>query len=1037
MTTPTSPDAGTTPQAPAAAAGPNLVHKLLVGLLAVAFVVVPVLFRTGTRAESDARGNALTGDGRLLVTQHEVLRECADGLGGLAGTFTTTWWGSIHPEKTLYRPLATFGLGVASYFAGPYNELRPGSSATPYYLFSLSLLAICALLVMELGWLLFRNVNMAFIGGALFATLPVHGEVLFDVAGMAELLCAVFSLAAWCAWVRSGRDGERSMKELGLVALFTFLASLSKESAFALPLVFFLTDIGLAREGGFGAGLAGALKRLPALMLPIGALGLSIGLRMSVAGGLVSEWHAGNTLDNALLDVGALERVMNALRLMGAGMLSMLGINTLSSNWNYSPDYSLNQVQVLGSFSLWNLVGLVGVVGSIVAAVALYTRCRMRAALFLCVPAAMLITSNLLFPIGTIYADRLLFFPSVAMVLFLAPFLGRMRMAGVLAALLLAAGGGFWTHTYAQNWESQDELWKYAANQSATESARAHHGRGIGLAREGMFFAAATSFASAIGKYDGMVEAYAHKALALFDDAGGERVEEGVDDMTTALERHFAGVGFSTEDAPGHRPQEVSYFLSRLTPSVIDLALTQGSPQPLEEHLNWLDSVVERGYDSEQIHLRRADVLRRLDRFEEARAAYERSWSIRPTAVCALSLGDFLERRELDQDALQVYVDATALPNLDPAARIDLALARANIESVTSPAQALATVTSIRQDSALTPYFDPSFGAAQSKRFYRMAAMEAIAQLQEAMDSGQDGPEHLEGVRNKLQLAMRAYQQIDSDTYFTLYALAHAHFHLGEYDDAKDLFERMLGVSEAPTQRIFLGRVLIEQDDPEAALEQFQIGAGTLAGMSTPEGDYRYEQDLLEVRLALVFLTEQVQGAEAVEALFAEWDTLASEEHDYVGVYLRSWWSARQGRPEEAVQWAERFAQLRPAHPGAQQLVAQASQLLAGEQAYASGQLDWSGMVQLAFQRYSMTGYSSAVELAAEALELAREAGVEEPALAQLRLLQVLAQRELRDYEAALTAARTALDAGDAMDPGLRASFEELAREMEGKLDNA
>jgi len=1040
MTTPTSPDAGSITQDPSVAASPNsgapgLVHKLIVGFLAVAFVVVPVLFRGGGRADADPRGNGLTGDGLVLVTRHEALQDCAQGYGALPETLTATWWGSIHPEKTLYRPLSTFALGLATAFAGPYDEERPGSTATPYFFLSLALLATCSLLVLELGWLLFKNANMALAGAALFATLPVHGEVLFDVAGMAELLCAAFSLAAWCAWVRSGQAGPRSTKELGIVALFTLLASLSKESAFALPLVFFLTDVGMAREGSFGAGVSHALERLPALALPIVALVASLGLRMGIVGGIVSEWHAGNVLDNGLLDVGALERVMNAFRMMGAGMLSMVGVNTLSSNWSYSPDYSLSQIEVLGAFAPLNLLGLVGVVGSIAAAILLYPRCRTRATLFLCVPAAMLLTSNLLFPVGTIYADRLLFFPSVALALFLAAFLGRRGTLGVGVALALSLGGGLWTHSYAQHWETQSSLVKYAADESATDSARAHHENGIALARRGFFSPAATSFSLAISRHEGMAEAYAHKALALFD--ADSRTEEAISDMRTALDRHFAGVEYQFADVPGHRPLEVAYYLSRLNPKVIDLALQQGRPQALNQQLAWLDGVLANGYESEQVHLRRADVLMRLDRFEEARAALETSWTIEPTPECGLTLGGFLERRELDDEALAVYTDAFNAPGFTPESRIELALARANIESARDPGQAASTIQEIRDDAALKPWFNPGNGESASKRFYRMASIEAISQLQQMIEEGATGPDQLERIRGKLQLAMRAHQQIDGDTYFTLHVLAHAHFLLGEMDDAKDLFERMLGVNEAPTQRIFLGRILSDQGELADARAQYEIGAGTLAGWADAGGDYIHEQDLLEARLALLFTVEALEGAEAAEPLFDDWDQLSSEDHDYVGVYARALWSARQSRADEAVAWANTFQSLRPQHELAQVLVQQAMRLAELEaETSADSSATWVQLGELAQMRYRMTNTRGAIESSRAAIELARSADVSEAELAPLRLLVVLAQRDLREWEEALNEARATLDEPD-LHPALRADLESLAQELEAKIESA
>jgi hypothetical protein len=472
-----------TEPAPSAAAAdePSPVQLLLVVLLAVGFLVFPYLVDS-PRGADRAVGNELVGDGLIQVAENPA-QIAVYTEGDLLGTLTSPWWWGDQERLGLYRPLASFTLGVLGNprFDLPYDPDDPGGRAFPYHLVVLGLHAACSLLVVQLGRRLLSSGRAAFLAGALFATLPVHGEVFFDVAGIAELLAACFGLGAWIAWLRAGEEGGTRGAWTLLSLVLLFAATLSKEHAFALPLVFVLTDAGLAREGGFGAGVRHALRRAPALVGCAAVLAVSLWIRYSVLGTILLDLGPEQELDNPLIAASGPGRIVNALRVLAATVPLMFGLNflrgdgSLATKLGFSADYSLQQVTVESLVSVGNLAGLAFLVLVIGGAVVWFQRCRVRASLVLAYFASLLLSSNVLFATGTVFGERLLYFPSVAAVLVLGATLARWGRAGSVLGLALALALGLWTNALSQDWRDSRTLWKHTATVTAPRSARAHY----------------------------------------------------------------------------------------------------------------------------------------------------------------------------------------------------------------------------------------------------------------------------------------------------------------------------------------------------------------------------------------------------------------------------------------------------------------------------------------------------------------------------------------------------------------------------------
>lgn len=1035
--------------------GPSPVHRLAVAILAVAFLLFPYLLGSPDSADG-ALGNELVGDGLELVTNHEVLRGIQAGEEGLGATLTSTWWGDIHPTQTLYRPASTFVLGLAGMLAGePYDPEKPGDATFPYHLFALALNALCALLVLELAWAYLGNRNMAFIAGALFATLPIHAEALLDVAGIAELLCTAFSLAAWLAWVHAGDEPLAKPLQLGLSLLFLFLATLAKESAFALPLVFFLSDVGTAREGSFGAGVKHALGKAPALGACAAVLGGSIALRMAVTDGpLLSEFSPWNELDNPLLAAGPVERVANALRLMGAAILATFGFNFLSDGiFAYSADYSAPQISVLGVASPWNLLGIAGVLGSIGAAIVLYARCRSRAALWLCALGSMLVTANLLFPTGTIFAERLMFFPSVALVLFVAATLGRFGNAGVAAAALLAVGGGLWTHARADEWGSQRDLWRHTSTNTASNSARAHFNYAVGLYKDNIPSLALESFRKSAELYPDFPLTHAHLGLLYAEE---ESVVSAIDAYGKAVEMSLAplllgeltpGAAEATDDAIA----EMLHALQTL----------HRSQRTLSDFVAQLDAFVAAGYETAVLHQKRGESLnvmafRSLRAGDEAAAAEYRaraeeafllSLSIERTVPATLAYNALLRLMGRRDEAAEVLAKLDLDAIASPSEYNQVLLARSELDLYDAPDRTLDALLELLETRGNTLSPEQLFQAD------RLAAECRLALL------GDLDPEkarvELRLVRDHLSRALSQPVEPSEDTYYAQFSMASVLFELGHLDEAAELLETMLQSLEAPTQRVMLGRIYELQGFPEDAREQYRIALDVLGPPYTQDdweqyaaamrangqepmpaaeyvGTYPSEDLVSETRFALLQLTQELSGEDAVVELLGSWHENAPGGLDANALERAARWRVSLGDVAGAIAFADQLLASFPQRRSAADLRGNLGEVQRLEQRTAADDATLEELVELSHYRRFFFDFEGSLEIARAARDRADGGDVATLEAIHASLADTL--QRMREFDSALDEINAAL-ALEGLPSERRGALQDWADELRRQRD--
>ncbi len=348
-------------------------------------------------------------DDHRIIEQNELVRDPSR-----AGEILTSgyWTVGDTPVPNLYRPLTILSFSL--------NYAIGGDSAVGYRLVNLALHLAATLLVLGLGLLLIppkrpgeSGWEPAFIAALLFAVHPVHTEVLGEVVGRAELLAAVGTLVCVVAFLRARlSDGGRP----GLwyaVSIAAFVGGfLSKENAVVAPFLVLAADLLVTRRRPLWSFHAAAGA----------ALALVLALRVAALGSLNPDGLV-HFIDNPIAHMGPIEG-----RLTAIGVLALYAM-LLVAPLRLSVDYSYDAIPAAaGIFDPRVLAGVVILAAGTVGFIHFRRRRPTVALAVAWLGLAMAPTANLLLPIGTIMAERLLYLPSVGFCLLVAALLYRVDL---------------------------------------------------------------------------------------------------------------------------------------------------------------------------------------------------------------------------------------------------------------------------------------------------------------------------------------------------------------------------------------------------------------------------------------------------------------------------------------------------------------------------------------------------------------------------------------------------------------------------------
>lgn len=391
---------------------------------------------------SGSFSGVIEGDAAALVsTDSRVHTATLENLHLIA---TQTYWSSITSQSNVYRPLVT--LSWMLNYVGFGNRDR----ALGYHVVNLALHLINVVLAWLVILRIWGDLLPAFLAAAVFAVHPVNTEAVTNIAGRADLMAATGVLGGLLLHIYlpdwTGRRRTAAAVGLALASCFGFL---SKENAIILPAAMLLYDILFRRRIQTGTYLA--------VLAPILAI---LAWRHTVLPSIIDNVIA---VDNPLAAASFWRARLTAAEVVWRYLSLLVWPRQLS--W----DYSYNQIPLAttggGMTALAGLIALGGILGS------LYRRaapiCFFGIFFFL----AMAPTSNLLFLIGSILAERFLYLPSLgfavcivaataAMGRRLAPSQAAGITAGVFAVALAALGARSWARNV--EWTDGAKLWDSA-----------------------------------------------------------------------------------------------------------------------------------------------------------------------------------------------------------------------------------------------------------------------------------------------------------------------------------------------------------------------------------------------------------------------------------------------------------------------------------------------------------------------------------------------------------------------------------------------
>jgi tetratricopeptide (TPR) repeat protein len=601
-----------------------------------------------------------TYDDKAIVRDNPRIR----APGNVSQIFATSYFGGPRGAGTVYRPVLLLSYAVQWWIHG--------KQAIAFHAVNVLLHAGATLLLAALFLRLALPPAAAFAGALLFAVAPIHVESVTSLVGRGEVLAAVFTLVYLHLALRHFRHlsppgevpchpeersaslrvtgwGQTPLSRLLLLmaaSLCYALAVLSKESGSSAPALALLLFV-FVEEGSLWRRLKRAfLRGLPVLGGSVVALAGVFLLRRWVLGGFLKAPGTGIfEVENALFPLDALPRAANAcvilFRYLGRTFFPM----------HLSADESAWSIEVVSAKSPLAIGAVLLVAGLAVAA---WWRLSSRSPvalgfLFFC--AALLPASNLLFPIGTIFAERLAYLPSAGLFLAagtilvgsatslasLAP-----RRAWILAAAVLLLGA----RTIVRNsvWWSDEGLFLNLVR-TAPESAKAHYDIAYVWAEAKQYARSRDQYERATEIYEDYWDAWAGKGrvereMGLLSDA--EDSYEQAIEANPRYENGYFGLGMVRE-ARGDMAGAEEIYRKGLEqkkdslPLAYRLAMAR-SRLPWPEALEDWRRALALGPSTPSVHADFASWLLRVGRTEDAVKEAREALTLEPRYQPALRL---------------------------------------------------------------------------------------------------------------------------------------------------------------------------------------------------------------------------------------------------------------------------------------------------------------------------------------------------------------------------------------------------------------
>ena len=450
--------------------------------------------------------NSFSFDDRALILEDQRIIN-ADW----EAIFTQSYWGDT--GDGLYRPLTSASLAL--------NWLVGRDSPFSYHLVNMVLHILVAAMLCYIG-LRGQNSRAGLVGAIFFALHPGPSEAVFSIVGRAELLACFWGMLAIICSLYS-RDGLHSGKAwLPAIFLSLVAAMLCKENGtvFAVGIVV----CGICREQRLDhAGRVALLAIVVAFACKLWAIGV---LRPESIG----------YLDNPLAYLPADLRIAHGFSLVGRALLKM------AFPWPLAADYSSQQIPIFPELTMPELwLPALWVISMGIVSILLVARNWDYFIWMVLCAGGILLVSNIFIVTGTIFAERLLYIPTLGLAAAGGMGLSRLKTklriylstSWILIAVSILAGRGL-------EWRGDMALFTSAV-EVHPQSARSHFGLGLALHREGNLELAIGAYKRALEMYPRYFEARLNLGAALL---GSGKLKEAITiyrQITDQRPRHFQG----------------------------------------------------------------------------------------------------------------------------------------------------------------------------------------------------------------------------------------------------------------------------------------------------------------------------------------------------------------------------------------------------------------------------------------------------------------------------------------------------------------
>jgi protein O-mannosyl-transferase len=362
----------------------------------------------------------------------------------------------------LYRPVLVFAFACLN-ILGDTNPFA-------FHLMNVMLHGVMATLI----YLLFREILLpvqALFVACIFAVAPINIEAVANCSGLAELLTHAFGMGYLLLMRGLFRKEVYATKEkscFGLAHLLLFAALLTKESGVVYPLLLLILQV-----------FSGGVSRRILQTLFTGAFSVGVGytvLRFRALGFTHALGGEIDFLDNPLVALPWYERAVSAFALLGKYIQLTLVPTSLSA------DYSFRVLPPLFLHFTWSAVFhlLIASVAIVLAITFKRREVRLGIVWFF---ASFVIISNVFFPIGTIFGERLAYLPCIGLFIVLSSLI---HYPAVKKSFYCLLGPLFFMVTLAHTpvWRSNETLFSYQ-QQVSWESPRTRSNYAVILVEQG------------------------------------------------------------------------------------------------------------------------------------------------------------------------------------------------------------------------------------------------------------------------------------------------------------------------------------------------------------------------------------------------------------------------------------------------------------------------------------------------------------------------------------------------------------------------